>query len=241
MKWFLATLCAVVIVWSVAYPTTVYRFRITMNVDTPAGLKSASSVMEIKTYRYPGWVILSTGTGYSKVLKGEAVLLEFDAGGKSRNLVALLAHGERGNDVDFDLLPSQVFEPVWINNPAAGPPIDEVAKLPPGTKAELRGKRIPTLISFADLRDWKSASIVRPEDSRRAFGADVALRNMTIEIVSSGRWPLNQFGIGGESVTRQLESKIPEIVRQLRANATVMQVRDIRDPYSAGLGHLIRG
>ena len=200
------------IVYSVMYPSTSYRFRITLNVDTPQGLKSGSSVMEVRDRRYPAWTTLGNNTGESS-LKGEAVFVDLGLGAdvKPRNVVALLTLGPRGEDVDFYLLPGKVFEPLWkkkFGTPEFRGTSWELAKLPPGTHAELRGNLIPTLVTFADLNDPKTARAVRPNEFAQAFGQGVALRDVGIEIVSAGTWPLTLLGLGGDPVTHGIEKNL---------------------------------
>ncbi len=236
-------LLALVGAYSLVYPTTTYRFRITLNVDTPQGLKSGSSVMEVRHRRYPAWTTLGASTGDTS-LKGEAVFIDLGAGpdGKPRNLTALLAHGPRAEQVNFYLLPGRVFEPLWKHKsatPTFRDPATELSLLPVGTKAELVGSQIPTLVTFVDLNDPKSAQVVPPYELSKVFGSGVQFRNAAIEMVPAGSWPLTLFGITGEQVTRGIEKKIPTVVLKLREQARTMQVHDVRVPYVAQLGNFI--
>jgi hypothetical protein len=73
--------------------TTKIRFRLTVNVETPAGLKTGSSVMETVFYRESAFSRLFT----DKVsLEGEAVLIDLGTApdGKRLNLLALLVRGD---------------------------------------------------------------------------------------------------------------------------------------------------
>lgn len=247
MKWLgiiAAVAAGLVVVYPVIYPTTTYRFRITLNVDTPQGLKSGSSVMEVRTRRYPAWTTLGNNTGQS-VLQGEAVLVDLGPGmdGRPRYVIGLLALGQRGEDPNFYLLPGKAFEPLWTQNgvtQAVHGTSWELPKLPPGTRAELHGDLIPTLVTFTDLNDANTARVIRPGNFSQTFGDGVLFRSAAIEIVPAGTWPLTLLGISGEPVTHAAEAKIPEIVRQLRERARVMQVRKVGDPYVAGLGHFVR-
>ena len=210
-------LLAIAGAYSLFYPTTAYRFRITLNVDTPQGLKSGSSVMEVQHRRYPAWTTLGNSTGESS-LKGDAVFVDLgaDADGKPRSLIALLAHGERAEGIDFYLLPGRVFEPLWKQKSATPnfrDPPTELSLLPVGTKAELVGSQIPTLVTFTDPNDPKTAHIVPPNELSNTFVDGVQFRNATIEIVARGVWPLTCFGLSGEPLTRSIENKLPWIVR----------------------------
>lgn len=210
-------LLAIAGAYSLSYPTTTYRFRITLNVDTPQGLKPGSSVMEVRHRRYPAWTTLGNSTGESS-LKGDAVFVDLgaDADGKPRSLIALLAHGPRAEQVDFYLLPGRILEPLWKQKSATlnfRDPPTELSLLPAGTRAELVGSQIPTLVTFTDLNDPKSARVVSPNELSQIFGSGVQLRNATIEIVAAGSWPLTLLGLSGEPVTRGIEKKLSWIIR----------------------------
>jgi hypothetical protein len=216
MKWLgiiAVSIAGLVAAYSVLYPTTSYRFKITLNVDTPQGLKSGSSVMEVRDWRYPAWTTLGNNTGQSS-LTGEAVFLDLgpSAEGKPRNLIALLSRGANAENIDFYLLPGSAFEALWkqkVNSPDFRGSSWELPKLPIGTSAELRGDLVPTLVTFANLDDPTTARAVRPDDFPQSFGKSVTLRDVKIEIVPAGTWPLTLLGIGGEPLTHEIERKLP--------------------------------
>ncbi len=163
--------------------------------------------------------------------------------GKPLHVVALLATGSRGEGIDFYLLPGKAFEqlPKQPNGKPGFVGTDEnVLKLPPGSVAPLRDNLIPTLVTFMDLNDPKTARVVPPDDFAQVFGPGFRLRDATLEILSSGTWPLTLFGISGTPLTRSIEMQLPKIILQLRERARVMQVHKVGDPYSTGLGDLRR-
>jgi hypothetical protein len=201
------------IAYSVMYPTTSYRFRITLDVDTPQGPRSGSSVMEVRIRRYPAWMTLGNNTGGAS-LTGEAVFVDLGSGadGRPRNVIALLALGPRGEDPNLNWLPDKVFEPLWaqkFRQPGFRGSSLELPKLPAGTKAELRGDLIPTLATFSDLSDPNTLRVVKPDDFEQAFGAGVRLNDVTMEIVTVGPWPLSMTGLSGEPVTRGIAKRLP--------------------------------
>src|SRR6266481_1824729 len=107
MKWLgilAAGVAVMFLAYSAYYPTTSYRFKITLNVDTPEGLKSGSSVMEVRDRRYPAWTTLGESTGQTS-LTGEAVFVDLGSSddGKPQNVIALLVREPRGEKVDFYL------------------------------------------------------------------------------------------------------------------------------------------
>jgi hypothetical protein len=228
-------LLAIAGAYSLSYPTTTYRFRITINVDTPQGPRSGSSVMEVRHRRYPAWTTLGNSTGESS-LKGEAVFVDLGAGadGKPRNLIALLAHGPRAENIDFYLLPGRVFEPLWKQKSATTAfrvPSTELSLLPVGTKAELVGSQIPTLVTFTDLNDPKTAQVVPPYELSKLFGSGVQLRSATIEMVPAGIWPLTLLGLSGDPVTQGIEKNLSWVAR-LRSEGLGDRIRTYPEQFT---------
>ncbi|GEC17148.1 hypothetical protein [Nitrobacter winogradskyi] len=209
----LAIIVVGIVAYKVAYPTTVYRFRITVNVDTPRGLETGSSVLEVRHRTYPAWTTLGNNTGRS-ALTGEAVFVDLGLGsdGRPLNIIALLAHGQRAEGVDFDLLPGMAFASHWKGEFKRFGTPREVSELPIGTRAELQGNLIPTLVSFSNPNDPNTARVVPPDDFGSIFGPGFILHSVEIEIVSRGAWPLTLLGIGGIQVTRGIERSLPFLV-----------------------------
>jgi hypothetical protein len=225
----------------VAYPTAKIRFRLTVNVETPAGPRSGSSVMEAILYRRPafGGLFLSPTR-----LDGEAVFVDLGAtaDGKPQNLVALLA-GRNGEPWDFVRIPFAVFSDYLKANQDArnartrfryegsakpkakqaafncgefGDQFCEVAQLPVGSRREVRSDLIPTLITFTNPNDPKSALVINPDSLHGVFGAGFYLKNVTLELVKPASWPLDVFGISGEPLTRRIEVSLPGIWASFR-------------------------
>lgn len=193
--------------YALVYPTLSYRFRITLNVETPDGVKAGSSVMEVRHRQYPAWISLGNNTGESS-LSGDAIFVNLGADnrGKPRNLFGLLALGQQAESIDFYQLPGKAFEPLWRRQSAAfRGAAEEVAKLPVGTKVELSSDQLPTLLTFSDISDPASGRLIAPDEFSTVFGAGVRLQSATIEIVPSG----NRLGIGGEPITRGVARHLP--------------------------------
>ena len=202
-----------IVAYKLAYPTTVYRFRITVNVDTPRGPKTGSSVLEVRHRTYPAWTTLGNNTGESR-LTGEAVFVDLGSNpdGSPLNVVAFLANGPRAEGVDFYLVPGMAFAPHWKGESKHFITYREVSKLPVGTRAELQGNLIPTLVSFSNPSDPNTARVVPPDDFGSIFGPGFNLHSVEIEIVSRGTWPLTIFGASGTQMTRVIERSLPFLV-----------------------------
>lgn len=143
-----------------------YRFRMTVEVETPQGLKTGSSVIEVRLSR---GMAIGDSSGVSSSLRGEAVVVDLPDG----PLFVLLAVPDAGP-------PLQAIVPdALLGRRSSGP--DEVmadtAKL--GStwfteyKSELPRRRDngfqssdngwPMIVRFRDLNDPKSVEKVSPE------------------------------------------------------------------------------
>lgn len=222
------------------YPTTRIRFRVTVNVETPAGLKSGSSVMDSVFSRH--FSLGGLFNPLSSALDGEAVFVDLGTSpdGKSLNIVALLTWTKRRDLQYAPMLASSDFlkanrdarearsrasyqlrSTTKVKGPAFncgefGDAVCEIAQRPVGTRETLQGDLIPTLVTLRDPNDPKSALVVSPDSLHGAFGPGFHLRDVTLEFADRGSWPLNMFGIGGEPLTHTIEARLPAMMDTLR-------------------------
>src|SRR5882672_287797 len=90
----LAAIVGAVAVWiALAYPTYTHHYRLTVEVDTPEGVRSGSSVIEVARSDV-SWFPLSQ-VQYATRLRGEAVFVDL---GANRNVIALLVHGAQADN-----------------------------------------------------------------------------------------------------------------------------------------------
>jgi len=76
------------------YPTYTYRYRLALEVETPDGIRSGSSVIEVRYEMFSEF----NGRDHVSRVFGEAVFVDL---GQRKNLVGLLAAGPSGEDVDY--------------------------------------------------------------------------------------------------------------------------------------------
>ncbi|MEZ5787910.1 MAG: hypothetical protein R3D62_15880 [Xanthobacteraceae bacterium] len=191
----------VAFVW--AFPTYSHRYRLTVEVDTPEGVRSASSVIEV-VRKDERWVLIAQGA-YVYRVHGEAVFVDLGGG---RNVIALLAHGPNGTNVDQMIsLGIEAYghfkwdQDAWTGRTKMQGPVT------------LKAPLIPTFVTFSDLSDPKTARVVPPDAFEKVFGPGVHLRSVTLEMVPSGTWPFTWLGwprsLAGVPVTRGIEAKLP--------------------------------
>ena len=126
--------------------------------------------------------------------------------GRDRNVFAILARGPTGQG-GIENLASLAFDrrdAFWWREAANWT----------GRK-ELPFSAMPTLVTFGNLNDPKTAEVVAPEDFERRFGAGVRFRRATIEMMPVGWWPANSLGLSGEPITRGIEGRLPWISRMI--------------------------
>jgi len=171
-----------------------HKYRLTVEVETPQGRKSASGVLAVHPDR--GY---SRG-GHTRTV-GDAVFVDLGAG---KNLVALLAHLDGKLDYDgINYLALRAY------TAAGGKRVsfNEMNRLT-GT-VPVKGALIPVLVSFADPANPATARVVSPEDAAAVLGNGYRLGEVSAEAIPNGFWPLDLGGALGEPVTCGITAKLP--------------------------------
>ncbi len=166
-----------------ADPTPTYRYRVTVEVETPEGLRTGSSVIEVRQKLVrPG---SSPGNlAIERRVRGEAVAVDLSGG---RTLFALLrSEDERdwaGNVMQY-LAPeiagekfNEKFDNVLL--------IEGEHELPrhwPPFAGGLVLSGYPILVTFDDLADPTSVALVDPDDLAATFGEGVSLKRITVQM-----------------------------------------------------------
>jgi hypothetical protein len=156
-----------------------YRYKLTLAVNTPDGVKRGSSVVEVVF----GAVSIPE-RGIMHKLRGQALYLDLGPGAKP--LIALLTshlHPKYGKDVRWtrdagpgDNLLSQLY----------GPPLPDFMKNV-SRLARLRGPHkitpddLPDLVTFAEIDDPRTVIEVDPNNLPATLGASVSWNEITLE------------------------------------------------------------
>jgi hypothetical protein len=170
-----------------------HKYRLTVEVETPDGVKSASGVMAVQPDRS-----YSRG-GHTRTM-GDAVLVDL---GGDRNLLALLAHIDKSIDFDgMNYVALRAYK-------AAGRNVsfNEMSRITGAVP--VTGDLVPILVTFSNLSDAETARAVPPDDLEAALGKGFRLHGISAEVVPNGFWPLDFGGPLGEPVTRGIEAKLP--------------------------------
>lgn len=194
-KWLgpLALLAALVIGDQIRINRPGHKFRLTVEVETPEGVKSASGVMAVHPDR-------SYSRGGKTSIRGDAVFVDL---GRGKNLVALLAHIDKS--VDFDDINYVALRAYR----AAGRNVsfNEMSRLTGAVP--VKGSVIPVLVTFGDPADPGTARLLSPDDIEAGLGKGIRLHGISAEVVPNGVWPLDFGGPLGEPVTRGIVAKLP--------------------------------
>jgi hypothetical protein len=210
LKWFgpLALLAALVIGDQIRINRPAHKYRLTLEVETPDGRKSASSVLAVHPDRS------YSRRGQTRTL-GEAVFVDL---GRGKNLVALLAHAD-GKLVLDDV--NYVGLRAYAEASGKRVPFSQMSQQT-GT-VPVKGALIPVLVTFADPAAPGTARVVPPEDAEAVLGKGYRLQGISAAVVPNGFWPLDFGGVLGEPVTRGIPAKLPWLTGAENPAATALR------------------
>lgn len=153
--------------WRYEFPSATWRYKMTVTVETPEGLKTGYAVREVVFTDGPK--LLPDVAGANWGVRGEAVAVDL---GQGKYLFALM-------DIDgsyrivYDAFPHQsenVHEYIHYYKSLTG------------QKKVLEHNQYPTLVTFTDIKDPKSVVAVAVDNLAGPFGAGVTLKDITLEM-----------------------------------------------------------
>jgi hypothetical protein len=199
-KWIgpLVLLAALVIGDQIRINRPGHKYRLTVEVETPEGVKSGSGILAVTPDR-----------GYSRGghtrTSGDAIFLDLGGG---RNLMALLAHLDKSVDLDaINYVALRAYAAaggrrVNFND------MNRVTGVVP-----VKDALIPLLVTFGDPANPGTARSVPPDDFEAVLGKGYRLRGVTAEGVPNGFWPIDFGGSLGDPVTRGIAARLPWLNR----------------------------
>ncbi|MCK1638832.1 hypothetical protein IVA95_14745 [Bradyrhizobium sp. 157] len=195
-KWFgpIALLAALVIGDQIRINRPAHNYRLSVEVETPEGRKSASGVVAVHPDRS------YTRRGQTRTV-GDAIFVDL---GQGKNLVALLAHVD--NNVVLD---DMNYVALRAYTAAAGKRVsfNEMSRLT--GVVPVKDTLIPVLVTFTDPANPGTARQVAPDDAEAVLGRGYRLQEISAEVVPNGYWPVDFGGALGEPVTRGIQAKLP--------------------------------
>jgi hypothetical protein len=186
-----------------------HKYRLTVEVTTPDGIKTGSGILSVVPDR-----------GYSRggrtTMRGEAVFVDL---GQGKNLVALLAH-QQGAKLDLDDINYVALRAYGTarSNRVSFSDINRQTGIVP-----VQGELMPVLVSFGDARNPQTARLVASDHADTVLGDGYAIRGLSAEVVPNGFWPIDFGGVLGEPVTRGIEARLPWLATPGEAAATALK------------------
>jgi hypothetical protein len=217
-KWVgpIVLLAALVIGDQIRINRPAHKYRLSIEVDTPGGIKSASGVMAVQPDR-------GYSRGGSTLTKGDAVLVELGGGKK---LIALLAHLDTSVELDgMNYVALRAYN-------AAGQKASFKDMSTMTGAVPVTGALIPILATFSDISNPATMRAVKSDGLPAAFGEGFGLRAISVEVVPNGLWPLDFGGWLGEPVTRGIEARLPWWSRTAAPAALALRAAGLPAPDS---------
>ena len=172
--------------WNESYPTGTWRYKMTVFVETPEGIKTGSAVREVTISK---GVSLTPESTAVKLVRGEAVVVDL---GQRGTLFAVMRDGS-SSDHTYNI----VFNAFPFPGETTAEGVRYYSHLKPGTKATLELKSHPLMVTFKDINDPKTVEIVyaaerywdgkdqyrvKENNFEKLFDKGVKLKEVTIEI-----------------------------------------------------------
>ena len=198
-----------------------YRFRMTVEVDTPEGLRTGAAVYEVTAGNRTA--LLPDMADRHKSLRGEAVAVDLPGG---RTLFALLKT-DNAFRTDLGHISMAALDPAYNNDW-----VESADRISSGdgivSPAEVEPEDYPILVTFGDMRNPSTVQRVDAADLAKAFGDGV---NLTRVMVETTRDPITT-GIG-----RRLKwlPRVYELLRGSEFNSQVMPNVEVISLFSTEL------
>lgn len=168
-----------------------YRYRLTVEVETPEGLKSGSSVIEVRSG--VGGKAAGPMAVYTTQARGEAVTVDL---GKRGLMFALLRSGDNVDWAGQAMMIGIVPTPPLDQTRSAKDPWREEIRLRYQAlltmkgrydlprKVDINGPRdnYPMLVRFGDIANPRTVERVDPDDLAKSLGPGVKLRRITVQL-----------------------------------------------------------
>jgi hypothetical protein len=205
VKWVLAPVAVLCfLVWGyfkIYYPTIYYRFKITLEVQTPSGIKSGSVVNE-ESYSFHLFdrnFMPSAGGG---VTKAEALFIDL---GASKNLILTIHYDPTRQNtptsMDMGAIGQGFCETNCLGEPFAFR--NELSTAPKRGPFVVDITRLPNAVTLTDVNDYKSMRHLQPEAIDAVLGPGYAIKSAQLEITD-------------EPLTEKIEQQLPWLAEHFK-------------------------
>ena len=175
-----------------------YRYKMTIEMETPQGVQSFSSVRAI---RYSSRLI---DGGYNAHVRGEAIVMDLPGG----PVFALLSGAD--GDADYaatiaDAALESALRPGGANRDYRAGRFAEIYPTKPNIENYMPQNPLPMFVRFTDIDDPRSVQRVDPANLAASFGPGIRLKRITVEVTD------DDVTTGIEKRLRWLGSGFPRI------------------------------
>jgi hypothetical protein len=193
-------------------PSSTYRFKMIIEVETPDGLKRGSGVLEAQGLRTNN--LDTGGPGSRTKLEGEAVVVDI-APGKTLFALLRMANGT-SQDESLAVMSMKAMDPAYNHDRKLS-----AQRIVSGdgitSPAQVASMDYPLLVTFGDNTDPTSVQRVDPANLAASFGPGIRLKRITVEVTTGIekrlRW-LSQSDDGGLDPTMGVTAT-PTLAQQL--------------------------
>lgn len=158
------------------------RYRITLEVDTPSGLKTGSSVLENRSSTGSSRALREIDKGGGEAY-GEAPVVDL---GEGRLLIAVLQDPDFNRRLYYTALDMLLYPDLQPPLPGGFERLDWTRAYPQANEAKpfavIRPEDYPMLVTFADPADPTTPAEVKADALDMAFGAGFQLRRITAQV-----------------------------------------------------------
>jgi len=194
-----ALIIVVVVAYSIAFASATVRWRLTLEVESNGQRKIGAGVTEVTYSKNPQ--LLGASAAQTIAVDGEAVSVDL---GERDALFALLTPGRHPRSGPEYIIPV-LF---GVTTGGFGPEdFGRIGAL--SGRREVPFELLPLMVRLRNVNDPKSAELFDPNRPSDSLEHGLKLTRATIEIVPSGVWPLNVFGITGVPISRRIQTKLP--------------------------------
>jgi hypothetical protein len=182
-------------------PSETYRYKLTLSVDTPDGVKTGSNVVELHYFS-----VHFPAQGEMHDSRGQALYLDLGQG--RRPLIALLTHIRRNDEVAenghlyryrwSEDSPSIVLADACLGGADDLDWMEMVKRFKEHCRKPIPivPGDLPDLVTFTDVKDPKNVVVVDPFHLAATLGAGVSWRSMTLEVTD-------------EPLTKSIDERMP--------------------------------
>jgi hypothetical protein len=159
------------VAYNLPWETHAWRQKVIVEVETPQGVVTSSSVQEVRYSR--AHYSVPNGPDHSFTLTGDAVVVDL---GKAGLIFALL---------DTAQLAPVAFGGDEKRRYGLEYAVGQVVAKPIGSGAVVPAKAYPRFVTFADIRDPKTVKLVAPNDMAVSLGNSFSLSSIRVEITDA--------------------------------------------------------